>query len=169
MREWHLRLARADDAAFFPAIERAAAALFEDWPGLGTFDRDAVRSPAEFRRLIRKGHSLAARVGDAPAGFLVAEPFGRELHLWEVSVAPRFQQRGIGAGLVRACLIDARNVGFGAVTLTTFCDVPWNAPFYRRLGFADVQDHPRLEALLSEEVGHGFAADSRCAMVQRLG
>ena len=30
----------------------------------------------------------------------------------------------------------ARSHGYGAVTLTTYRDVPWNAPFYERLGFS---------------------------------
>ncbi len=53
-------------------------------------------------------------------------------------MSPAFQQRGIGGGLMRACMIDARNSGFCALTLTTFRDVAWNAPFYSRLGFFEV-------------------------------
>ena len=36
----------------------------------------------------------------------------------------------------------ARDTGLAAVTLTTFRDVPWNAPFYRRAGFTVVDDPP---------------------------
>jgi hypothetical protein len=31
---------------------------------------------------------------------------------------------------------SARQAAYPAVTLTTFRDVPWNAPFYTRLGFS---------------------------------
>ena len=86
---------------------------FAGEPGI---DPARTRAVADYVRLIRKGHSLVAHVnegaGEAMAGFLVAQPFSRELHIWEMDVAPAFQRRGIGAGLVRAAQIDARNTGF---------------------------------------------------------
>jgi GNAT superfamily N-acetyltransferase len=173
---WSLRLARLEDAGAMPAIERAAAAAFADEPAV---DPARTRSEADFARLIRKGHSLVAHVGEALAGFLVAERFSRELHIWEMDVAPAFQRRGIGAGLVRAAQIDARNSGIAAqidarnsgiaaLTLTTFRDLAWNAPFYARLGFEEVtalDAHPRLAGELANEVDDGLPADRRCAMI----
>lgn len=162
---WSLRLARPDDAAAMPGIERAAAVAFAGEP---TIDPALTRSEADYARLIRKGHSLVAHVGEAMAGFLVAEPFRRELHIWEMDVAPAFQQRGIGAGLVRAAQIDARNTGFKALTLTTFRDLAWNGPFYARLGFEEVtalDAHIRLAGELAVEVDNGLPADRRCAMI----
>jgi hypothetical protein len=44
--------------------------------------------------------------------------------------------------------------GRPALTLTTFRDVPWNAPYYARLGFVviDSADHgPQLRALITHE------------------
>jgi GNAT superfamily N-acetyltransferase len=102
------------------------------------------------------------------AGFLVAQPFSRELHIWEMDVAPAFQRRGIGAGLVRAAQIDARNTGFKALTLTTFRDLAWNAPFYARLGFEEVtalDAHPRLAGELANEADDGLPPERRCAMI----
>ncbi|TAD78108.1 MAG: N-acetyltransferase [Sphingomonadales bacterium] len=162
---WSLRLARPDDAAAMPAIESAAAAAFAGEPSI---DPARSRSEADFARLIRKGHSLVAHVGEAMAGFLVAEPFRRELHIWEMDVVPAFQRRGIGAGLVRAAQIDARNTGFKALTLTTFRDLAWNGPFYARLGFDEVtalDAHLRLAGELANEVDDGLPADRRCAMI----
>lgn len=165
---WSLRLARAEDAAAMPAIERAAANSFATEPALAGLDLARTRSRQDFARLIRRGHCLTAHVGEAIAGFLVAEPFRRELHIWEMDVAPPFQQRGIGAGLVRAAQIDARNTGFRALTLTTFRDVAWNAPFYARLGFKEVtaiDAHPRLAGELANEVDDGLPTERRCAMI----
>lgn len=93
-----------------PAIERAAATLFAQEPSV---DPAKTRSEADYARLIRKGHSLVAHVGERMAGFIATEPFGRELHIWEMDVDPALQRRGIGTGLVRACQIDARNSGSG--------------------------------------------------------
>lgn len=162
------RVARIEDAPEMPAIEREAAALFAGHPELGTLDPDDTWSADELIRLIRRGHCLVSHVGHRTAGFLIAKPSGRELHLWEVSVAPAFQRRGIGAGLVRACLIDARNAGFAAVTLTTFRALPWNGPFYTRLGFREVEQHRRLDERLAQEAAHGLARELRCAMVCAL-
>ena len=169
--DWHLRLARPEDAPHMPPIEARAAKLFEQVEGLaGIVGQQTV--PAErLLRYIRKGHCLVAHVGGAMAGWLVNEPFGRELHIWEFNVDPAFQRGGIGSGLLRACLIDATNSGFKAVTLTTFRDVAWNAPFYARLGFEEVtalDAHPRLAGELAVEVDSGLPADRRCAMIRFL-
>lgn len=168
---WTLRLARPGDGAAMPAIERAAAELFIGAPDLAGFDADDTWEAPELERLIRKGHCLVSHVGTAMAGFLVAEPHGRELHIWEMNVHPRFQRRGIGASLVRAAIIDARNAGFAALTLTTFADLPWNAPFYQRLGFVACPpevSHPRLAAVLAEEAADGLPIARRCAMILTL-
>lgn len=166
MSGWSLRLARPADAEAMPAIERAAAAAaFADEAGI---DPAHTRSSEDFARLIRRGHSLVAHVGEVMAGFLVAQPFSRELHIWEMDVAPAYQRRGIGAGLVRAAQIDARNTSFRALTLTTFRDLPWNGPFYARLGFEEVtalDAHPRLAGELANEIDDGLPADRRCAMI----
>jgi GNAT superfamily N-acetyltransferase len=164
-RDWSLRLARPADAAAMPGIERAAAEAFA---GEASIDPARTRSEADYTRLIRKGHSLVAHVGEAMAGFIVAERFSRELHIWEMDVVPAFQRRGIGAGLVRAAQIDARNSGIAALTLTTFRDLAWNGPFYARLGFEEVtalDAHPRLAGELANEVDDGLPADRRCAMI----
>ena len=169
--DWHLRLARLEDAPHMPEIEARAGKLFETVDGLAGIAGNHTMPVERLRRYIRKGHCLVAHVGEAMAGWLVNEPFGRELHIWEFNVDPMFQRGGIGSGLLRACLIDAANCGFKAVTLTTFRDVAWNAPFYVRLGFEEVtalDAHPRLAGELAVEVDHGLPADRRCAMIRFL-
>lgn len=166
--QWSLRLARLDDAEYMPAIEAAAGKLFESVEGLSGLAGTHTVPIDRLQRYIRKGHSLVSHVDERMAGFLVSEPFQRELHIWEMDVHPDFQQRGIGAGLLRACLIDARNSGFRAVTLTTFRDVPWNAPFYAATGFEEVtalDAHPRLAGELAVEADHGLPPERRCAMI----
>ena len=171
MSGFSIRLARAEDADAFPAIERAAGTLFETIEGLaGVAGMHAIPAD-EQRRLIRKGHSLVAEADERIVGFLSTEPFRRELHIREFSVHPDHQGKGIGAVLLRAAAIDARNSGFAALTLTTFSDVPWNAPFYARLGFVEVtalDAHPRLAGELAVEADHGLPAERRCAMIRFL-
>jgi hypothetical protein len=57
------------------------------------------------------------------------------------------------------------------VTLTTFADVPWNAPYYRRLGFADVPpgaQGPGLRRLRAHEAEVGLDRWPRVAMARPL-
>ncbi|MEL6542036.1 MAG: GNAT family N-acetyltransferase [Pseudomonadota bacterium] len=171
MTDWSLRLARLSDAEAMPPVEAAAGALFQKVEGLAGVAGMHTVPVDRLRRYIRKGHCLVTHVGERMAGFLVNEPFRRELHIWEFNVHPDFQQKGIGAGLVRACMVDARNSGFKAVTMTTFRDVPWNAPFYAKLGFEEVSAldaHPRLAGELALEADHGLPMERRCAMIAFL-
>ncbi len=168
---WSLRLARPEDAASLPAIERSAAQLFRTDPEL-TYLADAPGiSEARHRVLIGKGRCLVALQSGQITGFLSARSFGREIHIEEMSVLASSQRSGIGAGLMRAAMVDARNSGFQAITLTTFSDIAWNAPFYARLGFVEVEDisaHARLAQLLEKEAAAGLPPARRIAMIRFL-
>lgn len=48
---------------------------------------------------------------------------------------PEHGRRGIGGALVGSVCDWARASGIASVTLTTYREIPWNEPFYRRLGF----------------------------------
>ena len=78
--DWSLRLARAGDATSMPAIEAAAGAAFAEIEGVGTAGSHTMPVP-QLQKLILKGHSLVAHVEGTMVGFLVNEPFGRELHI----------------------------------------------------------------------------------------
>ncbi|WJY17522.1 GNAT family N-acetyltransferase [Alteriqipengyuania flavescens] len=170
MTGWNIRLARAADAEALPDIEAAAGALFRDVDDIGTAGTHAISTDAQ-RAYIARGHCLVAEADGRIVGFVTCRPEGRELAMVELDVHPDHQKKGIGAALVRGCLIDAANAGFSAVTLTTFRHVPWNAPFYARLGFVEVEHldtHPRLEAEIAQEIAHGLPAEKRVAMIKFL-
>jgi GNAT superfamily N-acetyltransferase len=78
------------------------------------------------------------------AGFVIGEWQDEDVYLHELDVDPAFQRRGVGATLVRAFVDAARAKRARDVYLATFRDPPWNAPFYRKLGFADA---PRSDYL----------------------
>ena len=77
-------------------------------------------------------------------------------HLEQVSVLPEHGRRGTGARLVRAAAEEARWDGFGELSLCTYRDVPWNAPFYARLGFEVVQPVGVLAELRAREQERGL-------------
>ncbi|MGH3991445.1 MAG: GNAT family N-acetyltransferase [Pseudonocardiaceae bacterium] len=75
-------------------------------------------------------------------------------HVEQVSVASAFARRGLGAALIEHLAAAARAEGRPALTLTTFRDVPWNAPYFERLGFVVVEpgeQGPELAALVDRE------------------
>ncbi len=169
MSDWSLRLARPEDASALPAIEAAAAQLFRTDPQLA-FLADAPTPDVEsYAAILRKRRSLLASLDGAICGFLLCIPLSGELHLQELSVHPRAQRQGIASGLVRAAMIDARNCGTRALTLTTFADLPWNQGFYEKLGFQPVRDleaHPRLRDILAQDSAKGMPAERRIAMIR---
>lgn len=69
-------------------------------------------------------------------------------HLEQVSVLPQHGRRGHGRRLVEAAMEEARHRGHDSLTLRTYADVPWNAPFYARLGFVETQPATDFHALL---------------------
>jgi predicted GNAT family acetyltransferase len=116
-----------------------------------------------------------ADASDLPAmafmGFLSAVEVDNELHIQELSVRQHFQGRGAGRKLLLTAVEHARDRELYGLTLTTFRDLPWNEPFYQRLGFETLrpaQWGPRLVTVLNEEVAHGLPGERRCAMRLRL-
>jgi predicted N-acetyltransferase YhbS len=93
------------------------------------------------------------------------------LHLDELDVLPEYGRRGIGTALVQHVCRIAQTADYPGVTLTTFHDVVWNAPFYQRLGFQVVppaDQTPGLQALVAMEKAHGLRTDLRVVMRRDL-
>ena len=171
MSDFRIRLARLEDAQAFHDVEEDAARLLADEPSLAGIPVPASNSAEEYREMIAQRQSLAATVYDKVVGFAATRRHGRELHLHEISVATAFQGRRIGATLLNALKIDARNAGIRAITLHTYRDIPWNAPFYERHGWVIVDDleaHPRLAAGHAAAVEFGLPPERRCAMIAFL-
>src|SRR5262249_27528166 len=102
----------------------------------------------KFQKALRSGHLWVALVAGAPVGFaLVAIIDASTAHLEEIDVLPAHGRRGLGTRLVEEVCRWAASAGHGSVTLTTFRDVPWNMPFYQRLGFRVIPD-PELSTAL---------------------
>ena len=166
--DWSLRLAHPEDAPKFAEVEEDAARLFDSEASLAGIAMPPPRTAGQYRAIIDQRQSLSATCDGEIVGFAAARPAGRDLHLHELSVALAFQRRGIGSTLLRALKIDARNAGFGAITLHTFRDIAWQAPFYARHGFIEVErleDHPRLAAALEAAAQAGLPRERRCAMI----
>ena len=165
-----IRPARTSDLPWLPDIERAAAALFAPY-GLDELFSTLHTPPAVFAEGLAADQLwVAANSLDQPVGFALVDVIGANAHLDELDVHPDHARRGLGTRLVQAVCGWARESGYPAVTLTTLDYIPWNAPFYARLGFRILAPHelsPELHHVLAEEIAHGLPAQGRVAM--RLG
>ena len=122
--------------------------------------RFVIRPPAadELGRLVEieaaAGRAWVAADRDGPVGYLLAAEVDGCLHVEQVSVDPAHAGHGIGAALIDHLAAAARADGRPALTLTTFRDIPWNAPYYARLGFRELPEGewgPQLRALVAHE------------------
>lgn len=124
-------------------------------------------SVARHHDYLETEHSLLAVAAGQPVGFILTEPLDDALFIVSRRPLVGLQQQGIGRMLGGAGYRErARQMGYPAVTLTTFREVPWNAPFYTRLGFAMLDDGPCPPGWRQkeQETRHGLPPESRCAM-----
>jgi N-acetylglutamate synthase-like GNAT family acetyltransferase len=165
------RLAMPADAVLLPDIERSAGHIFRQIPGLEWITDDHVMTADQHLPAILAQSAWVACEEEEIVGFLNAERTSDALHIREISVLGRVMGRGIGRQLIETAATAARTSGLSALTLTTFRDVPWNAPYYQRLGFellAEAELDARLISILAHEVAAGLPGDRRCAMRRTL-
>jgi GNAT superfamily N-acetyltransferase len=163
-----IRLAVLEDAVRLPEIEQSASNSFFEIPDLASLPYEENLSVRAHQGYIALGTEwVALNEGGELVGFLAAEIISTELHLWELAVRQDVQGRGIGGRLVRMAEIFAKERRLDAMTLTTFTDVPWNAPWYSRLGFEGDSADARLATIVRAELERGLPR--RCAMRKRLG
>ncbi len=89
------------------------------------------------------------------------------LHVEQVSVHPDFAHQRIGEALLAYAAERARDEGLSGLTLTTFTDVPWNAPYYARLGFrplGEAELTPGLRKIRASEAEAGLDRWPRVCM-----
>jgi GNAT superfamily N-acetyltransferase len=161
-----IRLARPEDCAALPEIERSAAELFRGSVHDAIADDD-VSSPEFHQPLAAQGLVWVAERAGALLGFASCENFEDALHIWELAVRRAAQGAGVGRALVMAAVAEAARRGAPAVTLTTFRDVAWNAPFYASCGFVEAPEaefNARLRWIRTREEQAGLEIAARCAM-----
>lgn len=116
-------------------IELAAATLFP--PGSIPEHVLSDRLPREvLDSAMRSGMLWVAldAVG-APVGYALLQLVDGYALLAQMDVHPLHGRRGLGTALVRRAAGRVRELNLDELYLTTFSHVPWNAPFYARLGF----------------------------------
>ena len=163
---YRIALASPAHVAAIPDIEQAAASLFaaEDLPPPLRYRVTDCEYLGEAQRERRLWVALA---GARPVGFALADVADGEAYLSEIDVHPEHARQGLGTRLVRAVVEWAVVRGFACLVLVTFRHLPWNAPFYSRLGFVALPDRdigPELRGFIAEEGAAGIDTTKRVAM-----
>ena len=162
-----IRQARAEDLQHLAAIETSGADTFAAH-GLGHLlaDGSPPAPDGHWEPALEAGLIwVADEAGRGPIGFLAGELADDGLYIAEVDVVMDRQRQGHGRRLLAAAIDWARARGLAGLTLTTFRNVPWNAPFYARLDFRELdpaKTPPHLAAALAKEAARGF--EDRCGM-----
>lgn len=166
-----IRNARGDEVERLGGIEDRASILFEDTE-IARFLTGEIYDPKGLAELIERGRGfVACREDDVAVGFVILTTLGENAHIDELDVLPAFGRRGIGKALLEYVCGWARDSGFSAVTLSTFRDVPWNAPVYSRHGFRVLEASeltPEMLRLRSDEYSKGLPIEKRVIMLRGL-
>ena len=151
-----IRLATETDLDRIEMIENTADRLFieafqtENWPAA-----DPAAERAKSPGFLLVGEQEGADV----IGFVHMLEVDGHAHLEQLSVLPEAGRRGYGQALTKAALSEAKKRGYTEVSLRTYADLPWNGPFYTRLGF--VETEPATEFLRSlVQVEHELGLDA---------
>jgi GNAT superfamily N-acetyltransferase len=164
--EYRVTVARFEDAALLPAIELAAARLLVGYAPESILGETIDQETHEIAQ--RRGHLWVALADNSPVGFAhvqLIEPGAA--HLDELDVHPNHGRRGLGTRLVAAVCEWATSERLERVTLTPTRDVPWNMPFYARLGFEVSPPEaltPALRVKVHEEERRGLDSKVRVVM-----
>ena len=114
--------------------------------------------------LNRNGLWVAEGENGVLAGYAVLRETDGLAFLHQVDVLPAHGRQGLGRSLVEKMLARARELGYEALYLTTFRSVPWNAPFYAKLGFIIPASGELPEPVLSMLAAELAAVPDRVAM-----
>jgi len=125
-----IRTVEPDELALLPGLELAADTMFDS---LGIGPLPGPGTVAEFAAAL-----VVLVAHDPPVGLCRIDAAGSGAHLEQLSVHPDHGRRGVGRALLRAGSDWAADRGYPELTLATYRDVPWNAPFYASEGFIEV-------------------------------
>jgi GNAT superfamily N-acetyltransferase len=132
---YKIRSARAEELPLLARIERSAAVLFLDTPYTFLANDEPLSLDFVQQRFQAGQVWVAVDKQNVVVGFAITQEVDDTIYLQEMDVDPAHGRRGLGAALVETVCAWAQLQGHKAISLSTFRDLPWNAPFYTKLGF----------------------------------
>lgn len=136
--------------------------------GMPEIAEDDPPSVESLREFAEDGRAWVYECDDRVVAYLLVEMVGGNAHVAQVSVDPKWRGNRLGAALIDHVGEWARERGIAAVTLTTFRNVPWNAPYYRRIGFQEVPAGGPLAAVVALEARLGLDPNQRVCMRRKV-
>jgi GNAT superfamily N-acetyltransferase len=116
-------------------IERQSRTVLYGMAGLGAV---ADLPPTSTDRLRRGACFVACTLAQRPLGFALAGRLDNDALLECLAILPEFSGGGLGRALIETVSEWARQAGSHGVMVSTYRDIPWDAPFYARLGFVEI-------------------------------
>lgn len=145
---YSLRPARPEQFEALNAIEIAAASIFP--PGIIPEQFLSDHVPLDVLAEAQKNGLLWVALDEAerPVGYALLQIADGFALLAQVDVHPKHGRKGLGRALIGRVAAQARELGQTELYLSTFGTVPWNAPFYQKLGFKVLEPAEQPEFML---------------------
>jgi GNAT superfamily N-acetyltransferase len=165
------RFALPHEAETIRAIEFEAGLRFVSVGMTGIADAPPMAREVIARKIEAREIIVALDEEARCAGFVMFEPQPERIYVQELDVLTSHAGRRIGAALIEEVARIARTRQLTQLVLSTYRDVPWNAPYYRRLGFRDLDTWELDAALLARRDAHiarGLDESKRVFMLRDL-
>lgn len=165
-----IRLGSADEIHKVAPLEQAAAEAFREIGMDAVADDDPVAESVLSQAAEERRFWVAVEYGVLKA-YLLGDFLPQSLHIDQVTVHPDASRRGLGALMIESVSADPRSKERGLITLTSFANVPWNAPYYERIGFNEIprEDWPEgVAEKVDAEQGKNIAAWPRVVMQRAI-
>lgn len=165
-----IRLGSTDEIHKIAPLEQAAAEAFREI-GMDAIADDPPMPEAELIEAAEEQRLWVAVEYGVLKAYLVGDFLPQSLHIDQVTVHPDASRRGLGALMIESVSADPRSKERGFITLTSFANVPWNAPYYERIGFIDIAESDWPEGVaekVAAEQEKGLAAWPRVVMQREI-
>jgi GNAT superfamily N-acetyltransferase len=167
----HIRAPRVDELERLQEIETAAFEVFRDI-GMPAIADVPVCSTEELEGYRAAGRAWVGVVAegddtDLAVACVLVDVLDGAAHVELLNVHPSHARKGIGRQLLDHVVAWAAKRELTPVTLTTYRDVAWNAPYYERCGFRPLppdERGPELVTRMVKEAAEGLDPSLRVAM-----
>ncbi|MGR6467885.1 GNAT family N-acetyltransferase [Rhizobium sp. PAMB 3182] len=168
--DYIIRPGMLEETFVYQDIERQAAQRFRTI-GMSEIADGRPTAASDLAEHIRDGRLFVASSG-WPVGFILYRQVESSAYIEELDVLQEYAGRGIGSALIGRVAEAAVEAGLSTLLLSTFRDVPWNAPYYERIGFRVLEEEalsPVMRAIRDEHIAKGLDESRRVFMRRRLG
>jgi predicted N-acetyltransferase YhbS len=166
------RLAAPGDAETVRTIEFEASLRFVSVGMPGIADAPPMSLAFVERKIAAQELIVAVNAEGTCVGFVMFEPQPARIYIQELDVLTSHAGRRIGAALIEQVAQLARSRQIMQLVLSTYREVPWNAPYYGRLGFRDIDEAEldvALRARRDAHIARGLDESKRVFMRRVLG